>query len=116
MTTLPRRSFLLGAGGGAAGVLAFSGSLAGVLAPAAGAGARAGGRIPGYGPLIPDPAGVLDLPAGFSYSAFSQVGTDALDDGSPVPSSHDAPTARTTASSWPASLPAATPSRWPRTA
>jgi uncharacterized protein len=87
MTTLPRRSFLLGAGGGAAGVLAFSGSLARVLGTPAGAATRA--RIPGYGPLVPDPAGVLDLPAGFRYVAFSRVGTDTLDDGTPVPGSHD---------------------------
>jgi hypothetical protein len=90
MTTLPRRSFLLGAGGGAAGVLAFSGSLAAVLGTQAGAASRAtGSRVPGYGPLVPDPAGLLDLPAGFRYVAFSRVGTDLLDDGTPVPGSHD---------------------------
>jgi uncharacterized protein len=85
MTTLPRRSFLLGAGGGAA--LAFTGSLTSVLGPAAAG--RVRGRVPGYGPLVPDPAGILDLPAGFRYRAFSQVGTDQLDDGRPVPGSHD---------------------------
>ena len=89
MTTLPRRKFLLGAGGGVAGALTFSGSLATVLGPAAGAQAPGRGRTPGYGPLVPDPAGILDLPAGFRYVAFSQVGTDVLDDGRPVPGSHD---------------------------
>jgi len=87
MTTLPRRSFLLGAGGGVAGALAFSGSLASVLGTAAGAGPR--GRVPGYGPLVPDPAGILDLPAGFRYQAFSRTGADLLDDGGTVPSAHD---------------------------
>jgi secreted PhoX family phosphatase len=50
---------------------------------------RARGRVPGFGPLVPDPAGILDLPAGFRYTAFSRVGTDLLDDGRPVPSAHD---------------------------
>jgi uncharacterized protein len=89
MTTLPRRKFLLGAGGGVAGALTFSGSLATVLGSAAGARAPGQGRPAGYGPLVPDPAGLLDLPAGFRYVAFSQVGTDVLDDGRPVPGSHD---------------------------
>ena len=89
MTTLPRRKFLLGAGGGVAGALTFSGSLGSVVGSAAGGQAPGGGRAPGYGPLVPDPAGLLDLPAGFRYVAFSQVGTDVLDDGRPVPGSHD---------------------------
>jgi secreted PhoX family phosphatase len=92
MTTLPRRSFLLRAGGAGAG-LAFAGSLATVLGGAAGAAPGLAGdgrrRRPGYGDLVPDPAGVLDLPAGFRYVAFSRVGTDLLDDGSPVPAAHD---------------------------
>lgn len=35
---------------------------------------------PGYGPLRADPAGLLDLPQGFSYRVISQLG-DAMDDG-----------------------------------
>lgn len=35
---------------------------------------------PGYGPLREDPAGMLDLPQGFSYRVISQLG-DAMDDG-----------------------------------
>lgn len=42
----------------------------------------------GYGPLIPDPNGLLDLPRGFQYRAFSQVG-DRMSDGRPVPDRHD---------------------------
>ncbi len=34
----------------------------------------------GYGPLRADPAGLLDLPQGFSYRVISQLG-DAMDDG-----------------------------------
>lgn len=35
---------------------------------------------PGYGPLSEDPAGLIDLPQGFSYRVISQLG-DAMDDG-----------------------------------
>lgn len=42
----------------------------------------------GYGPLVPDPKGVLDLPRGFHYNVFSRSG-DALSRGGLVPSSHD---------------------------
>lgn len=42
----------------------------------------------GYGPLKKDPKGLLDLPAGFSYTAFSPTG-EAMDDGFVVPAMHD---------------------------
>jgi uncharacterized repeat protein (TIGR03803 family) len=42
----------------------------------------------GYGELIPDPAGVLDLPAGFRYHSFSKTG-DSMDDRLFVPGGHD---------------------------
>ncbi|WP_284126634.1 alkaline phosphatase PhoX [Parerythrobacter aestuarii] len=42
----------------------------------------------GYGPLVPDPAGLLDLPAGFSYRVISRLG-DAMDDGLTVPDRGD---------------------------
>jgi MYXO-CTERM domain-containing protein len=41
-----------------------------------------------YGPLVPDPEGLLDLPEGFSYIVVESEG-DAMDDGFEVPSSHD---------------------------
>lgn len=41
-----------------------------------------------YGPLEPDPAGLLDLPPGFSYRVISQLG-DAMDDGLRVPDHAD---------------------------
>lgn len=41
-----------------------------------------------YGPLIPDPNGLLDLPAGFQYRAFSRT-NDLMSDGNPVPGGHD---------------------------
>lgn len=42
----------------------------------------------GYGPLIPDPNGLLDLPRGFQYRAFSHTG-EFMSDGFPVPAKHD---------------------------
>lgn len=42
----------------------------------------------GYGPLQPDPNGLLDLPPGFQYRAFSRTG-DIMSDGNPVPGDHD---------------------------
>jgi len=41
-----------------------------------------------FGALIPDPAGILDLPRGFSYKILSQFG-QAMDDGYRVPNSAD---------------------------
>jgi len=40
--------------------------------------------VPGYGPLRPDPEGLLDLPEGFHYRVISRVGQD-MDDGFVVP-------------------------------
>lgn len=42
----------------------------------------------GYGPLQPDPNGILELPHGFSYSIISRHG-DLMDDGFYVPHRHD---------------------------
>jgi secreted PhoX family phosphatase len=41
-----------------------------------------------YGPLLPDPDGLIDLPAGFSYRALSSLG-DAMSDGGTVPDQAD---------------------------
>jgi secreted PhoX family phosphatase len=42
----------------------------------------------GYGGLISDPDGIVDLPAGFSYQVISRTG-DMMDDGLFVPAAHD---------------------------
>ncbi len=42
----------------------------------------------GYGPVVPDPDGVLTLPRGFSYTLFSRSG-DRMNDGFVVPRMHD---------------------------
>ena len=74
---LDRRQF-------AGAALAFTG-----LALQSGA-ARAGimATDPGYGPLQPDPAGLLELPPGFSYRILSSFG-DAMNDGNVVPDRAD---------------------------
>ncbi len=78
-TGLSRRSFI---GGGAAATLgiALSGTL-GPVARASGAdhgstnGAKGG--FDGYGPLQPDPAGLLALPNGFHYTVVAADGRHA---------------------------------------
>ena len=73
--------------GGAAGALsiALAGSLEGVFQTSAGADT---GEAYGYGPLVPDPKGVLDLPRGFHYKQLSVEG-DPISDGVVVPGHHD---------------------------
>ncbi|MEU6817712.1 alkaline phosphatase PhoX [Streptomyces sp. NPDC046860] len=43
----------------------------------------------GYGPLVPDPDGILALPAGFSYRVVTYSGRTRLESGEPTPSHHD---------------------------
>jgi uncharacterized protein len=42
----------------------------------------------GYGPLLPDPGGLLDLPKGFSYRVLSELG-QTMSDGTRVPDAAD---------------------------
>lgn len=50
--------------------------------------AAAKGGFAGYGALVPDPAGFLDLPEGITYHVVSRLG-DAMDDGGTVPDRAD---------------------------
>ncbi|MFH8486463.1 alkaline phosphatase PhoX [Streptomyces longisporoflavus] len=89
-----RRSAITGAG------VALAGSV-GALATAPGALAAQettdGGSdeadvlrgAPGYGPLVPDPDGLLALPAGFSYRVLTHSGKTKLESGEFTPSNHD---------------------------
>lgn len=45
-------------------------------------------EVTGYGPLVRDPAGLLDLPQGFSYRVLSELG-QRMDDGFRVPDAAD---------------------------
>lgn len=47
----------------------------------------------GYGPLVPDPKGLLDLPEGFRYRVLSREGDQLRSGEGPVPSNHDGMTA-----------------------
>lgn len=83
-TTLPgadRRAFLRATGSAFAALVASSC----MVRPGMAATFRA---AEGYGALVPDPAGVLDLPAGFSYRILSRLG-DAMSDGGTVPDNGD---------------------------
>jgi secreted PhoX family phosphatase len=80
--TMSRRRFV-GLTGGAAATLAL-------LGPSR---AFANASDGPYGPLVPDPGGVLDLPPGFQYRILSQEGSPTMRNlatkGIPVPGSHD---------------------------
>ncbi|MFJ3877482.1 alkaline phosphatase PhoX [Streptomyces sp. NPDC090077] len=76
--SVTRRSLL------AAGAVAFSGALGALCAPG-----RAPASARGYGPLLPDPAGLLDLPAGFSYRVLSRAGDPLRSGGGTVPANCD---------------------------
>lgn len=94
-TGMKRRTFMgaaaLGVGSTALGIDASSAATPRTATPAA---TRTG---VGYGPLRPDPAGLLDLPAGFSYTVLAVAGNSGnpipattLDDGGePSPSRYD---------------------------
>lgn len=72
---------------GALGVgIAFTGSLEALFRTTA-AYATPRGEAYGYGPLLPDPNGILDLPAGFTYTTFSRFGTPV--EGGIVANRHD---------------------------
>jgi secreted PhoX family phosphatase len=43
----------------------------------------------GYGPLVPDPRGILALPAGFTYRVLTHSGKTRLESGESTPSNHD---------------------------
>ncbi|MXO74620.1 DUF839 domain-containing protein [Altererythrobacter aerius] len=74
-----RRS-LLGATASAMAALAASGCSTAMMA-------GRGGRV-GYGALVPDPAGFIDLPQGFTYRVLSKLG-DTMSDGFTVPDAAD---------------------------
>ena len=83
--TAPDRRRFLGATATAFAALAASGCVSRGAAPAT---ARAASGFAGYGALVPDPAGLLDLPQGFSYRVLSKLGA-AMDDGGTVPDRAD---------------------------
>ncbi|WP_182378854.1 alkaline phosphatase PhoX [Nocardioides sp. WS12] len=90
--TASRRSMI--AGGAAATGLAVAGAMPSLahatpnrLAPQR-PGRPGGGPVP-FPPLEDDPAGLLALPAGFSYSVITRAGVTRLDEGGLTPNAHD---------------------------
>lgn len=79
--SLSRRRLL----SGGAAALAFSGFARLALA---GQNPTYRNEVEGYGPLMPDPLGVFDLPEGFSYRIVSQAG-ETMDDGLLTPGKMD---------------------------
>ncbi|MFC0003222.1 alkaline phosphatase PhoX [Micromonospora siamensis] len=85
-SSFSRRNLLRGGAAGGLGIV-VAGSLEAIAGPAA---ARAAVRPSvGYGELVPDPAGLLALPPGFSYTIVAQAGVTTLDGGQPTPSDAD---------------------------
>jgi secreted PhoX family phosphatase len=84
--TVSRRQLLARTGAVGAGI-AFTGSVEQLFAGSASA-APTGGHD-GYGPLVPDPRGLLDLPRGFRYTVLSREGDPLRSGEGPVPSHCD---------------------------
>ncbi|MGW4440552.1 alkaline phosphatase PhoX [Streptomyces sp. NPDC004596] len=80
-----RRQVLAQASAVGAGI-AFTGALSELFA---GTAAARGLGDTGYGPLVPDPHGLLDLPKGFRYTVLSREGDRLRSGEGPVPSNHD---------------------------
>ncbi|MEV6314310.1 alkaline phosphatase PhoX [Streptomyces sp. NPDC051776] len=76
------RSGALGAG------IAFAGTISEIFAGTSATAHDWGGEA-GYGPLVPDPDGLLDLPEGFRYTVLSREGDELRSGQGKVPSNHD---------------------------
>ena len=87
-TIAPDRRRFLGATASAFAALAASGCMTRTGGAATAAPRPAAGGFAGYGGLVSDPAGLIDLPQGFSYRVISRLG-DAMDDGGTVPDRAD---------------------------
>lgn len=81
----PNRRRFIGATASAFAALAASGCMTRGAPPAP---SRAASGFTGYGELVPDPMGLLDLPQDFSYRVLSRRG-DGMDDGGTVPDKAD---------------------------
>ncbi|MEM7308237.1 MAG: alkaline phosphatase PhoX [Planctomycetota bacterium] len=82
--SLNRRNFLTAATATGLAFTSLGRAAGGAYAP----GAPRPRATDGLGPLVPDPEGFFDLPAGFEYRVLSRVGEE-MDDGLLVPPRHD---------------------------
>lgn len=83
-----RRDFLRAVGATTAGFMGLRLLTQGPFGAALIAAEGTGPAGPGFGPLLTDPQGVLDLPAGFTHVVISRRGEE-MDDGLLVPGMHD---------------------------
>ncbi|WP_326700634.1 PhoX family protein [Streptomyces sp. NBC_01754] len=81
---LATRRRLLATSGAAAASIAFTGAFTELFA-----GTSAARGHSGYGPLVPDPDGLLDLPRGFRYRVLSREGDPLRSGEGRVPGNHD---------------------------
>lgn len=90
LSITPDRRRFIGATATAFAALAASGCTFRTSGKDGAPGGRAGKAdgFAGYGALVPDPDGFLDLPKGFSYRVVSRLG-DRMDDGGTVPDKAD---------------------------
>jgi hypothetical protein len=84
-SALSRRGFLGRSAATGLGI-AFAGSIDAIAGTAANAATRS---ATGYGPLVPDPAGILSLPKGFSYKIVATSGETVMDGGALTPADMD---------------------------
>ncbi len=84
--SVTRRQLMTRAGAVGAGI-AFTGAIEQLFAGSASAAPT--GRQDGYGPLVPDPEGLLDLPRGFRYTVLSREGEPLRSGEGAVPSHCD---------------------------
>jgi len=84
-TGLDRRSLLKRSAAAGLGI-AFAGSIDAIAGTAAHAATRSAS---GYGPLVADPAGILALPKGFSYTIVAEAGKTVMDGGALTPTDMD---------------------------
>lgn len=90
-TAVSRRSLLSRTATSGLGI-ALVGSIDGLFGATASADPGNGRGKPGaagYGPLVPDPRGILSLPAGFTYTIIAKSGATTLDSGEPTPDDPD---------------------------
>jgi secreted PhoX family phosphatase len=86
-----RRSLLSRSAASGVGI-ALLGNVEGLFGASASADPGTGRGEPGpagYGPLVPDSAGILSLPAGFTYTIVAQSGVTKLESGHPTPDDPD---------------------------
>ena len=84
-SALSRRGFLGRTAATGLGI-AFAGSIDAIAGTAANAATRSAA---GYGPLVPDPFGILSLPKGFSYKVIATAGQTVMEDGNRTPADMD---------------------------